>query len=58
MAEETAWNYVKEHKEFDVVVINPSFILGPVLSKRLDIYPSQFLCCITTLFLANILQMQ
>jgi len=36
MAEETAWNYMKEHKGFDVVVINPSFILGPPLNKRDD----------------------
>ena len=34
MAEETAWNYVKEHQGFDLVSINPSFIVGPPLNKR------------------------
>jgi nucleoside-diphosphate-sugar epimerase len=36
MAEETAWNYVKEHQGFDLVSMNPSFIIGPPLSKRED----------------------
>jgi len=39
LAEQAAWNFVKEHSEglhFDLVVLNPSFILGPALSTRTD----------------------
>eukprot|EP01120_Amphizonella_sp_Union-15-10_P015813 TRINITY_DN81_c0_g2_i2.p1 TRINITY_DN81_c0_g2~~TRINITY_DN81_c0_g2_i2.p1 ORF type:complete len:354 (+),score=76.55 TRINITY_DN81_c0_g2_i2:78-1064(+) len=33
-AEKVAWDFVKEHPELELVVINPSFILGPILSSR------------------------
>jgi len=37
LAEEAAWDFVKRHKNcFDLAVINPSFVLGPVLSTRVD----------------------
>ena len=37
LAEEAAWDFVKKHKDcFDLAVINPSFVLGPVLSTRVD----------------------
>jgi len=37
MAEEAAWDHAKSHPGgFDVVVINPSFVLGPPLNKRDD----------------------
>jgi len=35
IAEETAWEIAK-NKHFDLVVINPSFIVGPILSARSD----------------------
>ena len=34
-AEKAAWNYVKQHG-IDMVTINPSFVLGPTMSKRTD----------------------
>lgn len=34
-AEKTAWDYVKQHN-IDLVVINPSFVFGPTISKRID----------------------
>jgi len=38
VAEESAWNFVKqpENSSLELVVINPSFVLGPPLSKRFD----------------------
>jgi len=35
VAEEAAWNIAKE-KKLDLVVMNPSFILGPILTSRSD----------------------
>jgi len=35
IAEETAWNIAKENN-IDLVVINPSFIIGPILTSRSD----------------------
>jgi nucleoside-diphosphate-sugar epimerase len=34
-AEKTAWDIAKKHG-FDLVVINPTFVIGPVLSSRTD----------------------
>lgn len=34
-AEKAAWDYVKKHN-IDLVVINPSFVFGPTISKRID----------------------
>ena len=36
IAEQAAWAFVEEHDQFDLVVINPGFVLGPSLSKRMD----------------------
>jgi len=38
LAEEAAWNFVseKENNSLELVVINPSFVLGPPLSERVD----------------------
>ena len=38
MAEQAAWNFVHEHpgRNFELVALNPSFILGPPLSNRSD----------------------
>lgn len=36
MAEKEAWKIVAKQKRWDLVVINPGFILGPSLSKRAD----------------------
>lgn len=37
MAEKAVWKYLdglKEEDKFDVVIINPGFILGPMLGKE------------------------
>ncbi len=36
MAEKEAWKIVKQQNRWDLVVINPGFILGPSLSQRTD----------------------
>ncbi|BBN11651.1 protein MpDFR-like13 [Marchantia polymorpha subsp. ruderalis] len=37
LAELAAWDYVKEHAEdFDLVVVNPCMVLGPMLQKTLN----------------------
>lgn len=36
MAEKEAWRIAENQKRWDLVVINPGFILGPSLSKRTD----------------------
>lgn len=36
IAEKAAWEFTNEQDQFDLVVINPGFVLGPSLSKRLD----------------------
>ena len=36
IAEREAWSISKEQKRWDLVVINPGWILGPSLSKRTD----------------------
>ncbi|TGK53068.1 SDR family oxidoreductase [Leptospira bouyouniensis] len=36
LAEKEAWEIQKKQSRWDLVVINPSFVMGPSLSKRLD----------------------
>lgn len=36
LAEKEAWEIQKRQSSWDLVVINPSFVMGPSLSKRLD----------------------
>ncbi|XDD46209.1 SDR family oxidoreductase [Leptospira sp. WS39.C2] len=36
LAEKEAWEIQKKQTRWDLVVINPSFVMGPSLSKRLD----------------------
>lgn len=39
LAERLVWDYVSklpEDERFDVIVLNPAFILGPTLSKNID----------------------
>lgn len=36
LAEKEAWEIQKSQSRWDLVVINPSFVMGPSLSKRLD----------------------
>ena len=31
-AEEAAWEFAKEHKEIEVTVVNPLYVLGPTVS--------------------------
>ena len=31
-AEEVAWAFAQEHKEIEVVVVNPLYVLGPTVS--------------------------
>lgn len=36
VAEKAAWDFTNTQDQFELVVINPGFVLGPSLSKRLD----------------------
>lgn len=36
LAEKAAWEYAQQQDHWDLAVINPSFVVGPSLSKRLD----------------------
>jgi len=36
LAEKEAWKIVKQQKRWDLVTINPGFVMGPSLSKRVD----------------------
>lgn len=36
LAEKEAWDIQKKQSRWDLVVINPSFVMGPSLSKRMD----------------------
>jgi len=36
LAEKEAWKIAEEQKQWDLVVINPGFVLGPSLSERTD----------------------
>ena len=45
IAEETAWEIAKLQNRWDLISINPGFIIGPSLSKRIDSF-SIDLCCL------------
>lgn len=36
LAERAAWDFVKDGDTFDLVAINPAFVIGPVLNARAD----------------------
>ena len=36
LAEKAAWDFIRKDKSFELVVICPSFVLGPVLNSRSD----------------------
>ena len=36
LAEKAAWDFTRKHASFELVVICPSFVLGPVLNSRSD----------------------
>ena len=36
LAEKEAWKIAKEQKQWDLIVINPGFVLGPSLTNRID----------------------
>jgi nucleoside-diphosphate-sugar epimerase len=36
LAEQAAWKMAKLQDQWDLVVVNPSFVLGPSLTKRTD----------------------
>ena len=36
LAEKEAWKIAKNQSQFDLVTINPGFVMGPSLSKRID----------------------
>lgn len=44
LAERKAWELVEAQNQWDLVVINPGFILGPSLSKRKDSTSTDFMC--------------
>ena len=39
-AEKAAWKWAEEHKEVNVVVVNPYIVLGPVINAKAKIDPS------------------
>jgi len=43
IAEETAWEISKNQNRWDLIVMNPGFILGPSLSKRIDSFSINFI---------------
>ncbi len=43
VAEKEAWRIVKDQDEWDLVVLNPGFVMGPSLSKRTDSTSNDFL---------------
>lgn len=43
LAEHEAWNVQKEQSQWDLVTINPAFVLGPALSGRMDSESVNFL---------------
>jgi len=43
LAEETAWQIAKSQNRWDLIVINPGFILGPSLSGRVDSFSIDFM---------------
>lgn len=43
LAEKEAWRIVNEQDRWDLVVINPGFVMGPSLSKRIDSTSTDFM---------------
>lgn len=43
LAEETAWQIANSQDRWDLIVINPGFILGPSLSNRIDSFSIDFM---------------
>jgi nucleoside-diphosphate-sugar epimerase len=43
LAEHAAWQFVAENKCFELATICPSFVLGPVLSPRVDAESVKFM---------------
>lgn len=43
IAEETAWKISKSQNRWDLITINPGFILGPSLSNRIDSFSIDFM---------------
>jgi nucleoside-diphosphate-sugar epimerase len=43
VAEKEAWRLQKEQNRWDLVVINPSFVMGPSLTNRVDGQSTQFM---------------
>lgn len=43
LAEHAAWDFVATHKCFELATICPSFVLGPVLSPRVDAESVKFM---------------
>ena len=43
LAEKEAWKFQKEQHRWDLVVINPSFVMGPSLSNRTDGESTEFM---------------
>ena len=53
VAEEVAWKIAKEQNNWDLITINPAFVMGPSLSKRTDstsVQTMQQICNGTFLF--------
>lgn len=44
LAERKAWELVAQQSKWDLLVINPGFVLGPSLSKRKDSTSTDFMC--------------
>jgi len=36
IAEQAAWEFAEQQEQFELVTINPTFVLGPALSQRMD----------------------
>ncbi len=43
LAEETAWQIANAQNRWDLIVINPGFIIGPSLSSRIDSFSIDFM---------------
>ena len=43
IAEETAWEIANSQTQWDLITINPGFILGPSLSERIDSFSIDFM---------------
>jgi nucleoside-diphosphate-sugar epimerase len=50
LAERFLWEYSKNHPEMDIIVFNPSMVLGPVMDKRLFSTTSEIYKLITGVY--------